>query len=338
MVQAANGFKVRNMTGRVVYSRHYNIGFYGLERLHPFDSRKYGRAWKHMRKRLGSALRSAHIRTDRAASRDELRLVHSESYLNRLRDPAYVAAALEVPAVARLPAWVIDWHVLRPMRWATRGTILAARAALECGLAVNLGGGYHHAKPEHGEGFSIYSDIGIAVAALRADGLLGESERVVYIDLDVHQGNGVCHVFRDDPRVFIFDQFNRDIYPSRDLEALQRIDCSVGLGSGCGDDEHLDAMHSQLPGFLDSVCRSPTGLAIYTAGTDVVEGDPLGNMALSAGAIRVRDCFVISQLRKRGIPAVMVTGGGYTAQSYQLVAESVIALLTNEEAPRGERG
>ena len=116
---------------RIVYSRHYNIGFYGLERLHPFDSRKYGRAWKLLRRHFGSSLSKLHVKPKRGASRDELTLVHSAEYLLRLRDPKYVASALEVPPVQRLPSWAIDWHVLRPMRWATRGTILAATNALE---------------------------------------------------------------------------------------------------------------------------------------------------------------------------------------------------------------
>ncbi len=135
---------------RVVYSRHYNIGFYGLERLHPFDSRKYGRAWKLLLRHFGAALKKFHVRTDRPASRDELLLVHSVDYLSQLRNPGYVARALEVAQVQYLPRWAIDWHILRPMRWATRGTILAAQAALEHGFAVNLSGGYHHARPGRG--------------------------------------------------------------------------------------------------------------------------------------------------------------------------------------------
>ena len=98
---------------RIVYSRHYNIGFYGLERLHPFDSRKYGRAWKLLRKHFGSSLRKLHVRPRRPANRKELLLVHDEKYLKRLRDSEYVAGALEMPQVGRLPSWAVDWHV----RW-----------------------------------------------------------------------------------------------------------------------------------------------------------------------------------------------------------------------------
>ncbi|WDQ18632.1 histone deacetylase family protein [Rhodopirellula sp. P2] len=320
---------------RIVYSRHYNIGFYGLERLHPFDSRKYGRVWGLLRRHFGSSLSGLHVRPRRAASRDELMLVHSNDYLTRLRDPKYVAGALEVPPVRRLPSWAIDWHVLRPMRWATRGTILAAANALEHGFAVNLSGGYHHAKPNHGEGFSIYADIGIAVAAMRAQQLIADDSRIAYIDTDAHQGNGVCHTFMSDNRVFIFDIFNCRIYPIFDVDARKRVDCDVGINSSITDSEYMGELHNRLPGFLDSVGRSPIGLAIYNAGTDVFAGDPLGGLSISADTIRERDLFVVRELRKRNIPTIMVLSGGYTKQSYQLVADSVIELIEMETAEGG---
>ncbi len=317
---------------RVVYSRHYNIGFYGLERLHPFDSRKYGRAWKLLRGHFGSALRQLHVQPDRPANRDDLLLVHTAEYLAQLRDPEYVAGALEVPPLRYLPGWTVDWHVLRPMRWATRGTVLAARAALEHGFAVNLSGGYHHAKPDRGEGFSIYSDIGISATSLRADRLIGETDRVVYVDTDAHQGNGVCHAFMCDKRVFIFDIFNSCIYPMFDVDARKRVDCDVGVTGACTNIEYMRELRNRLPGFLDSVCNSPVGLAIYNAGTDVFASDPLGGLDISASTIRERDMFVVDELRKRHIPTVMVLSGGYTKQSYRLVADSVIPLIERETA------
>ena len=312
---------------RVVYSRNYNIGFWGIERLHPFDSRKYGRAWKLLRRHFQSKLRRLLVRPDRPASRDELLLVHTAKYLSKLRDSNYVAGTLEVPQVQYLPNWIIDRHVLRPMRWATRGTMLAAKEALEQGFAVNLSGGYHHAKPGRGEGFCIYSDIAIAVAWLRAEGLIGEDDRIAYVDTDAHQGNGVCHAFINDNRAFLFDIFNSSIYPMTDMEARDRIDCGVGITSSCTDREYMRELSTRLPAFLDSVCNSPVGLAIYNAGTDVFAGDPLGRLDISAAAILERDLFVVGELRKRQIPTVMVLSGGYTNQSYQLVANSVIRLL-----------
>ena len=322
---------------RIIYSRHYNIGFYGLERLHPFDSRKYGRAWRLLRRHFGSAIAQLHVRPRRAASRKELTLIHSADYLTKLRDPKYVAGALEVPPIQRLPSWAIDWHVLRPMRWATRGTILAAMEALVHGFAVNLSGGYHHAKPNHGEGFSIYSDIGVAVAALRDQKLIDENARIAYIDTDAHQGNGVCHTFMSDNRVFIFDIFNCRIYPIFDVDARQRVDCDVGITGSITDAEYMRELNDRLPGFLDSVGRSPIGLAIYNAGTDVFAGDPLGGLNISAATILERDLFVVGELRKRGIPTIMVLSGGYTKQSFQLVADSVIALIERETGMASEK-
>lgn len=312
---------------RVVYSKRYNIGFYGIERLHPFDSRKYGRAWKLIQRHFGRAIKEFHIRVKRPVSRDELLLVHSDSYLKRLNRVKYLASALELPIVARLPAFAVDWHVLRPMRWATMGTIVASENALQCGLAINMSGGYHHAKPNAGEGFCIYSDVAIAVASLRKNGLLKSSDRVVYVDTDVHQGNGICHVFLNDPRVFIFDIFNSGIYPAYDVEARNRIDCPVAITSVCTDNEYMQALKNALPGFLDSVSNSRIGIAFYNAGTDIVAGDPLGSLNLSAATVNSRDQFVVSELRKRNIPTVMVLSGGYTKKSYQLISDSVIQLI-----------
>ncbi|MFO0915597.1 MAG: histone deacetylase [Pirellulales bacterium] len=315
---------------KVVYSPHYNIGFYGLERLHPFDLRKSGRAWALIRRHFGTRLRRMRVRPDRPVNHDELLLVHAPAYLAKLRDSKYVSGALEVPQVRDVPIWAVDWLVLGPMRWATRGTLLAARAALEHGFAVNLGGGYHHAKPDRGEGFSIYADIAISVASIRADGLIADSDRIVYVDADAHQGNGVCHTWMDDNRVFIFDIYNSQIYPKHDVEARKRVDCDVGITQACTDADYMTALRNRLPGFLDSVTHSRVGLAIYNAGSDVIAGDPVGRLNISASTVRERDLFVVAELRRRGIPAVMVLGGGYTKQSYRLVADSVIELLETE--------
>src|SRR6185436_13075817 len=254
---------------RVIYSPRYNISLFGLERLHPFDSHKYGRAWRVLRQHFGKALKEMWVRPPLPASREELMLVHSPAYLSKLRDSAYLAKALEVSVARFLPAWLLDWRVLRPMRWATAGTIQATRECLKHGLAINLSGGYHHAKPEQGEGFSIYADTAIAIRVLRKEGLLGNNARVAYIDLDAHQGNGVCHCLKQDRQIFIFDMYNSQIYPAYDSAARERIDCNLRLTSACQGGEYLRTLQKNLPGFLDSASREPIGLAIYNAGTDV---------------------------------------------------------------------
>jgi hypothetical protein len=116
------------MQPRLVYRASYNIGFFGFERLHPFDSRKYGRAWSTLRRRWGRRfLSQITLKPRRPVSCGELLHVHSPAYLSKLRNSTYLAVALEVPIVKRAPGWLIDRRVLRPMRWAAAGTILAQR-------------------------------------------------------------------------------------------------------------------------------------------------------------------------------------------------------------------
>src|SRR5262249_55198843 len=122
-----------------------------------------------------------------------------------------------------------------------------------------------------------------------------------------------------------------------DVQARTRIDCDVPLPMDCRGSEYLEVLRERLPGFLDSVARrgSDSGgeapLGIYNAGTDVVAGDPLGGLALSAEDVLARDLFVMKEFRKRGMPAIMVTSGGYTKESYQLIAASVAGILTRSE-------
>jgi histone deacetylase 11 len=313
---------------KIVYSRHYDIGFFGLERLHPFDSRKYSRAWRCLRRKFGRRVNRLRATPSRPVSRDKLLHVHTADYLDDLRKPGYVAAALELPIVRKLPPSVIDLCVLRPMRWGVTGSMLAAEEAIRVGLAVNLSGGYHHAKPDEGEGFCVYGDVALAVDTLRRAGRLDDHARVAHIDLDAHLGNGICHMFHKDPRVFMLDAYNHTIYPCYDSVALERVDCPVPLHAGWTSEEYLGALKDKLPGFLNSIHSSqPIDLAIYNAGTDVYEHDAIGNLNVTAEHILERDMFVIEQLRDRKIPVMMVLSGGYSRQSYQLVFATVSELV-----------
>lgn len=312
---------------QIVYSPHYNISAFGLERLHPFDSKKYGRAWNLLKERFGPALADFHIPVDRPASDEELSLVHTHEYLNGLHSAANIAMALEIPMLGMMPASLLEWRILRPMRLAVRGSVIAAKAALEKGAAVNLSGGYHHAKPNHGEGFCVFSDIALIVRQLRRENLLQPDATVVYVDLDAHQGNGVCHQFLSDKRFHIFDMYNGNIYPSADSEARARINASFPLPFDCTGGQYLAILRQNLPAFLDSFAQSKPRLAIYNAGTDVFARDKLGGLSLSAADILQRDQFVANEFRQRQIPFVMLLSGGYSRGSYRLVANTVIKLL-----------
>ncbi len=311
------------LTPRLIYSARYDISFFGLERLHPFDGRKYSHAWRLLEARFGEHLARWWVQPPRQVAEDELLAVHTSGYLDDLRSPAWVALALELPVVRFLPAALVDRRILAPMRWACMGTIAGARAAMDHGLAVNLSGGYHHAKRDRGEGFCVYNDIALAVHDLRESGRLAATAAVAYVDLDAHQGNGVAHVFFDDAQLKIFDMYNAEIYPAHDTKARSRIDHDIPLPAFCPEGRYLDLLGSELPRFLDTLCASsPVELAIYNAGTDVLRGDPLGALDLGEEAIRQRDRFVIEQMTGRGIPTLILPSGGYNKASHRLIADT----------------
>ena len=308
----------------LIYTPKYDIRFFGLELLHPFDSRKYSRAWKYLRSRFGPSL-DLHLAAPAAPiSNEDLALVHTDVYLNLLDDSRVVAQALEVPILGYLPRSLLDRAVVKPMRWATAGTVDAAEWALDKGCAVNFAGGYHHANSQRGEGFCLFSDVGIAVRKLRKDGKLNGSDRIGIIDLDAHQGNGFERVFMDDANTSIFDIYNSRVYP-QDAVAKEGIDVDIPLPPGVSGDDYLDALRAALPAFLDT--ENAFRLVFYNAGTDTLLGDPLGGMGLSAEQILMRDQMVFDALLERQIPFVMLPSGGYTKQSYALLAESVAWLL-----------
>ncbi len=310
---------------RLVFHPSYDLRFFGIERLHPFDSCKYGRAWKLLEEALGEPLRQATLPPASPVSVEQLRLVHGAEYLASLTSSAQVARITELAVLGALPAALVDSHVLSPMRWATAGTILAAREALQSGFVANLSGGYHHAKPDSGEGFCVYADAAIAMAALRQEGRLTATDRVLYIDLDAHQGNGVCHAFLHDDRVQIFDVFNEDIYPQQDQTARSRIDECVPVSCGCGTRDYLKLVADRLPAFLDRAkAQGKPRLAIYNAGTDILAGDPLGALAVSFDGVIERDQLVLGELAARQIPVLMLPSGGYTEASHRLIAQSLM--------------
>ncbi len=309
---------------KVIYNLNYNMGLMGLEKLHPFDGNKFQRAWALLEQELGSGLTKYYVDVDRPLSDDELLDIHTTQHLQMMRQPSALAKAFEVREVALLRYSMLDLGFLTPMRWACRGSIIAARQALQHGFAINLGEGFHHAKPDRAEGFCLFSDIALIVAQLRSDGTLTDEQRVAYIDLDAHLGNGVAHCFLNDPRMFHFDMFNESIYPTSDTVAMDRVDCPIPVPVGCEGSQYLELLHNQLPRFLDSVTRTKdVGLVIYNAGTDVVAGDDLGLMSLTEHDVLERDQFVFQETNRRNLPTVMLLSGGYTEASHRLIANSV---------------
>ena len=313
------------MTPRLVYSPRYDLTLYGLERLHPFDGRKYSRAWRRIADALGDRLAAIGDEPSAPVSDERLRLVHTRAYLDTLAtSPRAIAAALEMPFLRWLPHRVLEARLLTPMRLATQGTIQAMGHALAGAAAMNIGGGYHHAFPDHGEGFCLYADIPVALAHHRAAGTIGSDEPVALIDLDAHRGNGFFAAFRDDPAVHILDLYNAQRYPGLFDGDEDRHPYQVPMRAGLDDDQYRAVLDEELPRFLDSV-PSPR-LAVYNAGTDIVAGDRLGGLEVSYAGVAARDRLIVDTLAERGIATVIVTSGGYSDASHRLIADLAIHL------------
>jgi histone deacetylase 11 len=306
----------------LVYSTKYDITAFGLERLHPFDSRKYRRIRDWL---VRQGLRkSGDFVAPRPCSRADLLRVHTLEYLRSLRKRRVLARILEVPVILFLPVCLVNWRILRPMRWATGGTVLACRLALERGLAINLGGGYHHAGPDRGGGFCVYADVPLALFTLKEEGRFGSA---LVVDTDVHQGDGTANAIRNWPWAHILDLFEEDIFPWPKAEE----DVPVPLPPRTVGATYLDALYEHLPTALD---RFRPDLVVYNAGSDVLRTDPLSRLLLTVDEMAERDLYVVSEVRKRGVPLAMVLSGGYGPLSWEAHARSIEGILTRFDRRR----
>jgi histone deacetylase 11 len=325
----------------VVYHPGYAMGVRLLSKVHPFDLDRAGKAYRRVVQRVGPLVRQRTLRPKGMVRDDELHLVHTPEYIRSTSRYEVITEVTELRPnnmmqrlllKGLLPLFVRRL-LLNPMRFATAGTILASRRALETGgLVVNMAGGYHHAKPESGEGFCLFSDVGVALASCRKAGLVGPDDLVLYIDTDAHQGNGLSYVFMHDEKVKLFDIYNRDIYP-RDPVAAGRVDCGLPIRSGTSDDRYMELLTRNFKGYLDAVqAQGKIALAFYNAGTDPYVGDQLGGLGLTEDGILSRDRFVLGELRHRKVPTVMVPSGGYSEASHRLLADVVAEQLEGSVA------
>ena len=303
--------------GPMVYSDRYNIEFFGLEKLHPFDSAKYRRILDVMV--AEKAVTREQLIT--AAPPDDalLRLAESDEYLNSLQSSWTVAGIMELPFLRFFPARLTRHLVLDPMLYQTGGSVLAAKAALVRGAAVNLGGGFHHASYNKGMGICPYADISLVIKYLRQQKL---AQKFMIIDLDAHQGNGHETDFGDDADIYILDAYNGEVFP-HDEAAKRGIDGKVELPAFSGDAEYFPPVRVAL----DKAFKTfKPDLVIYNAGTDILTGDPLGALDISAPGIVKRDEMVFQKATDAKTPIVMLLSGGYQKSNAGVIAASLLNL------------
>lgn len=236
-------------------------------------------------------------------SMDELLLVHTPAYLAEIRRPERLARLLMLD-----PSRAWDERLLRPFLYASGGTLAAARfAASTRGIGVNLGGGFHHAQADKGEGFCAIADVAIAVRALQRDHRV---ERVLIIDLDQHHGNGNAEIFATDESVFTFS-----IHGGNWCWISKRNNRDVELPSHTGDAVYLEQLGAHLP---QIIADFQPDLAVYLAGSDPFVDDTLGDFDVSEAGMLARDQFVTTVLQGRGVPMAVVTAGGYGDASWRV--------------------
>ncbi|KTR03574.1 histone deacetylase [Aureimonas ureilytica] len=225
--------------------------------------------------------------------------------LELAHDPAYVEAVLTQrvsPTIEKAIGFPVDARVALRSRCATGGTLLAARLALDTGLACNTAGGSHHASRTGGAGFSVFNDVAVAAAALLHEGTLG---RVLVFDCDVHQGDGTARIFAGDPLVYTLSMHGERNYPQEKAQS----DCDVPLPDGMEDEAYC----ALLPDLLQhALTQARPDIVFYNAGVDPHRDDRLGRLSLSDDGLAERDRRIIGFFRDRFIPVAGVIGGGYS--------------------------
>lgn len=209
-------------------------------------------------------------------------------------------------------------RVVRRARLSSAGTTLAARLALEHGIAVNLAGGSHHAGPQRGAGFCVFNDVAVAARALLDE---GHVSRILVVDCDVHQGDGTAAIFANDPAVFTLSLHAEKNYPVR----KQASDLDFGLPDGLHDAPYLEVLREVLTPLWDQVRPD---LVFYNAGVDPHQDDRLGRLSLTDAGLAVRDDYVLRSAVARGIPVVGVIGGGYGPEPAEIAARHALMVAS----------
>jgi acetoin utilization deacetylase AcuC-like enzyme len=277
---------------KLIYDDRYDLNLGA----HVFPSQKYRLVYERLLQD-GVASQEDFLKPSPASDEDILR-VHSQDYLYKLKTGSLTRAEvmrMEVPYSTELieACWL-----------AAGGSILAAQRALEDGFSANIGGGFHHAYPDHGEGFCVIHDVAVAIRKMQADGAI---ERAMVVDTDVHQGNGTAEIFGGDETVFTMSIHQEHNYPYP--KPPSTVD--VNLPDGMGDADYLAILEKYLHRSFDEF--SPQ-LLFYVAGADPYQEDQLGGLALTMEGLARRDALVLGYAQRNQVPTAVTLAGGYARE------------------------
>jgi len=290
---------------KLVFHERYDLNLGS----HVFPSQKF-RLIAEMLRHEGIAVEKDFLRPPPATDADILR-VHAADWVRKLKTGTLTASEqmrLEVP---------YSTEFVEAVWLAAGGTILAAQSALRDGFGCNLGGGFHHAYPGHGEGFCAVHDVAVAIRRLQSDGSI---RKALVVDTDVHHGNGTAAIFRDDRSVFTLSIHQENNYPANkppstvDLNMWDRAD----------DDEYLGAL---IPAVQSALNEFRPDMVFYVGGADPYCEDQLGGLSLTKQGLTLRDRKVFEESRKRGIPVATTLAGGYARRVEDTVRIHVNTIL-----------
>ena len=284
----------KDNTGKipVVYSESYYVDIGD----HVFPTSKY----RLIKKRIDSdesVRERIRMLPPEAASEEDVLSVHTAEYIEKLRNGSLSPEEVLTMEVPYSPALV------EASLACCGGTLTAARAALESKAALHLGGGFHHAFADHGEGFCLLNDVAVSIKGLQKRGAV---DKALVIDCDLHQGNGTASIFSWDDSVFTFSMHQENNYPYHKPQG----DMDIGLPDYTRDKIYLRHLSDNVPQIISSF---KPGIIIFLAGADPYEQDQLGGLRLTKKGLRDRDNYVCEQARNFGVPIAIVLAGGYAA-------------------------
>src|SRR5438874_8817730 len=294
---------------KLVYHDRYDLHL----GTHVFPSQKFRLIYE-MLLSQGLAKKEDILRPEPASDEDILR-VHTEEWVRKLKTGTLTASdvmRLEVPYSPELVEAV--WL-------AAGGSILAGQMALRDGFGSNLSGGFHHAYPEHGEGFCAIHDVAVAIRKLQADGAV---KKAIVVDTDVHHGNGTAAIFRADPSVFTLSIHQLNNYPGH--KPPSNVD--LNMDDRVEDEEYLGALIPAVQQALDSFRPE---ILFYVGGADPYCEDQLGGLSLTKEGLEKRDRGVFEEARRRGIPVATTLAGGYARRVEDTVRIHVNTILAASE-------
>jgi acetoin utilization deacetylase AcuC-like enzyme len=251
-----------------------------------------------------------------AATDDDVLRVHTPAYVRKLKTASLSRAELQQLEIPYSP------ELIEACWLAAGGSILAGQCALQDGWSANIGGGFHHACPDHGEGFCVLHDVAIAIRRLQFDGAI---ERAMVIDTDVHHGNGTATIFAEDQNVFTLSIHQLHNYPF--VKPPSTMD--INLPDGLADEAYLAILEEHLHKAFSTFSSQ---IIFYVAGADPYREDQLGGLSLTLEGLARRDALVMDYARRSKCPLAITLAGGYARRVQDTVAIHVGTILAARNA------